>query len=183
MKKRTKAKLFNFKIPKEDQRLFRVLKFIVKFNIFAIPLYIILITGWTWPELQKWIADFTYNSLTAMGYHPSINDVLISIPVRNGDWAAVISWDCVGWKSMLALFALIMATDFRTKRKLLGLLLIPIVFVINLLRIIFMFFWVKTFDLAYYQAVHAVIWSWGLILTILLLWFLWMKYDFGKVLR
>ena len=166
-----------------NKGLYRILKFIVKFNIFAIPLYLVLFTGWTWPALQKFIADFIFNALNAMGYNPSINDVLISIPIKNGVWAAVISWDCVGWKSMLALFALIMATDFKPKRKALGMLLIPVVFFINLLRILFMFFWVKTFDLAYYQTVHAVIWSWGLILTILVLWFLWMKYDFTKIVK
>src|SRR3989344_2790729 len=113
-----------------DKQLMRVLKFIVKFNLFAIPLYLVLITG---------------------------------------------------WKSMLALFALIMATDFRLKRKAFGMILIPVVFFINLLRILFMFFWVKTFDLAHYQTLHSLIWSCGLILTIVLLWFVWMKYDFLKI--
>ncbi|HLC76584.1 MAG TPA: exosortase/archaeosortase family protein [archaeon] len=164
-----------------DKQLMRVLKFIVKFNLFAIPLYLVLITGWNWPALQKWIADFTFSNLVAMGYNPSISDLLISIPIKNGDWAAFINWDCTGWKSMLALFALIMATDFRLKRKAFGMILIPVVFFINLLRILFMFFWVKTFDLAHYQIVHSLIWSWGLILTILLLWFVWMKYDFLKI--
>ncbi len=181
-KKKTKKNLFNFKLPEKDRRLFRILKFVVKFNVFAIPLYIILVMGWTLPALQKLVADFVFSSLTATGYNPAIDGLLISIPINNGNWAAVISWDCVGWKSMLALFALVMATDFGAKRKLLGLVLVPIVFVINLLRILFMFFWVKTFDLAYYQTVHAVVWGWGLILTILVLWFVWMKYDFGKVL-
>lgn len=164
-----------------DKQLMRVFKFIVKFNVFAIPLYLVLFMGWTWPPLQKFIADFTFNNLIYMGYSPSINDFLISIPIKNGDWAAVINWDCTGWKSMLALFALIMATDFKIRLKALCMILIPVVFFINLLRILFMFFWVKTFDLAYYQTVHTIIWSWGLILTIILLWFLWMKYDFLRV--
>src|SRR3990167_3189769 len=84
-----------------DKQLMRVLKFIVKFNLFAIPLYLVLITGWNWPALQKWIADFTFSNLVAMGYNPSISDLLISIPIKNGDWAAFINWDCTGWKSML----------------------------------------------------------------------------------
>ncbi len=164
-----------------NKDLLRVLRFIIKFNIFAIPLYVILIADLSFVPLQKFIADFIFNSLNAMGYNPTINELLISIPIKNGDWAATINWDCTGWKSMLALFALIMATDFGTNRKLLGLLLIPVVFAINLLRILFMFFWVKTFDLAYYQTVHSLVWSWGLIFTVLILWFLWMKYDFLKI--
>ena len=160
-----------------------MLKFFIKFNLFAIPLYIILYQGWALPGLQQFIANIVTHALAALGLNPTMQDLVISIPVRNGDWAAVISWDCTGWKSMFAYFALVMATDYPNKRKALGLLLLPVIFVINLLRIVFMFFYVHTFDLAYYRTVHAVIWSWGLILTIAVLWLLWMKYDFTKILN
>src|SRR3989344_8514124 len=166
-----------------DAKFIRLLKFFIKFNLFAIQLYVILYEGWTLPALQRAVADFTMYALTALGLDPSINDLVISIPVRNGDWAAVINWDCTGWKSMLAFFALIMATDYPNKRKMLGLLLLPVIFAVNLARIIFMFLWVHWFDLANYQLVHSVVWSWGLILTILTLWLIWMKWDFTKPLK
>ena len=163
-----------------ETKFIRVLKFFIKFNLFAIPLYIILYEGWTLVELQRLIAGTTMNILTGLGLNPTLNGLIISIPIVHGDWAAVINWDCTGWKSLLAYFALVMATDYPAKRKALGLLLLPVIFVINLLRIIFMFFYVKTFDLANYQLVHSIIWSWGLILTILILWLIWMKWDFSK---
>lgn len=75
-----------------------------------------------------------------------------------------------------------MATDYPNKRKMLGMLLLPVIFVVNLARIIFMFLWVHWYDLANYKLVHAVVWSWGLILTILVLWVIWMKWDFTKLL-
>lgn len=173
------ARLANFNV--KNEKLFRIAKFLAKFNIFAIPLYAILLSGWTLVELQRLVADVTMYMLTAAGMNPAINDLLISIPIKNGDWAAVINWDCTGWKSMLAFLALVMATDYPAKRKLAGLMLLPVIFAVNLLRIFFMFFYVKTFDLASYQLVHAVVWSWGLILTILILWIVWMKYDFRKI--
>ena len=74
-----------------------------------------------------------------------------------------------------------MATDYPAKRKLAGLLLLPIIFLVNLVRIVFMFFYVHAFDLANYQIVHAVIWSWGLILTVIALWLIWMRYDFTNL--
>ena len=166
-----------------ETKFIRVLKFFIKFNLFAIPLYVILYEGWTLPELQKAIADFTMYALTSLGLNPTLDGLIISIPVRNGDWAAVINWDCTGWKSMLAFFALVMATDYPNKRKMLGLLLLPVIFAVNLARIIFMFLWVHWFDLANYQLVHSVVWSWGLILTILTLWLIWMKWDFTKPLK
>ena len=181
-KKKPAAKFKGFNLRNPDAKFFRVLRFFIKFNLFAIPLYIILFEGWTLVELQRLVADVTMAALTALGYNPSINGFTISIPVIHGDWAAVINWDCTGWKSLLAFFALVMATDFPNKRKALGLLLLPAIFVINLLRIIFMFFYVKTYDLANYQLVHNIVWSWGLILTILVLWMIWMKWDFTKLI-
>lgn len=182
-RKLKKSHASRFKVRDPDTKFFRVLRFFIKFNLFAIPLYVILYEGWTLVELQHFIASVTMSALTAMGYNPSIHDLIISIPVRNGDWAAVINWDCTGWKSLLAFFALVMATDYPNKRKALGLLLLPVVFAINLLRIVFMFFYVRTFDLAHYQLVHSIVWSWGLILTILVLWVIWMKWDFRKILK
>jgi len=176
MRKKPRRLLFS----NPETKFIRVLKFFVKFNLFAIPLYVILYEGWTLPELQKAIADFTMYALTSLGLNPTLDGLIISIPVRNGDWAAVINWDCTGWKSMLAFFALVMATDYPNKRKMLGLLLLPVIFAVNLARIIFMFLWVHWFDLANYQLVHSVVWSWGLILTILALWLVWMKRDFTK---
>ena len=165
-----------------DAKFIRMLRFFIKFNLFAIPLYIILYEGWTLPALQRAIADFTVYALTALGINPTMNDLIVSIPVRNGDWGAVINWDCTGWKSLLAYFALVMATDYPMKRKLLGMLLLPVVFAVNLLRIIFMFLYVHWFDLENYKLVHTVVWSWGLILTILVLWLIWMRWDFTKAL-
>lgn len=164
-----------------DTKFIRILRFFIKFNLFAIPLYIVLYEGWTLPVLQRFIADIVVSALTALGYSPSMHDLVISIPVMHGDWAAVINWDCTGWKSLIAYFALVMATDYPNKRKALGLLLLPVIFVVNIIRVVFMFLYVKIFDLAHYQLVHSVVWSWGLILTILVLWLIWMKWDFTKL--
>lgn len=166
-----------------DTKLIRVLKFFIKFNLFAIPLYIILYESWTIPAFQQLVASITTYLLSSLGMNPTMNGLLISIPVLHGDWAAFISWDCTGWKSLLAYFALVMATDYPVKRKLAGLLLLPVIFAINMLRIVFMFFYVRTFDLAHYQTVHAIIWSWGLIITIIALWLVWMRWDFTKIGR
>ena len=167
---------------RSDKRLFNVFKFLVKFNLFAIPLYIILVLGWHFAELQQLTANITYGILNWAGASPSIDGYLISIPIKNGTWAALINWDCTGWKSILAFFALVMATDLPMRRKMYGLLLVPLIYVINIFRIFFMFFYVRTFDLAHYEIVHAIVWSWGLILVILVLWIFWLKHDFVKII-
>ncbi|MEK6887439.1 MAG: exosortase/archaeosortase family protein [Candidatus Aenigmatarchaeota archaeon] len=171
------------RISQRNEKLLHLLKFFVKFNLFAIPLYIILLSKFEWAWLEQFVVSIVTPILQLLGYNPTVHDLLISIPIKNGSWGAVINWDCTGWKSMLAFFALIMATEFPLRRKLAGMVLIPVIFVINLLRIVFMFFYVRTFDLANYQTVHAVVWSWGLIATIIVLWLLWLRFDFTKVFK
>ncbi|HLD39116.1 MAG TPA: exosortase/archaeosortase family protein [archaeon] len=168
------------KISQRNEKLLHLLEFFVKFNLFAIPLYIILLSRFEWAWLEQFVVDIVTPMLQFLGLNPTTNGLMISIPIRDGSWAAVINWDCTGWKSMLAFFALVMATNFSLRRKLAGMVLIPVIFIVNLLRIVFMFFYVRTFDLANYQTVHAVVWSWGLIATIIVLWLLWLRFDFTK---
>ncbi len=173
-KRREKLKRQKKSLNKKDA--FRILKFLVRFNLFAIPLYLIIVSGFQLGFLKDATADFTFHMLRLTGIDASITGNLISIPAENGVFAARIDWDCTGWKSMFALFALIFATDFSMRKKLHGLVLIPAVYIVNLLRIWFMFLFVSDFGLAYYDIVHATIWSWGLILTVLVLWVVWMRF-------
>ncbi|MFH0832448.1 MAG: archaeosortase/exosortase family protein [Candidatus Aenigmatarchaeota archaeon] len=158
----------------DNAKLKRILGFLLKFNIFAIPLYLIILSGFQSPFLINLTTDFSFSLIHFSGIDATRNG-LISVPTQDGEFAASIDWDCTGWKSMLALFALIFATDFGLRKKLYGLALIPVVYAVNIARIWFMFFYVSSFGTAHYQFVHATVWSWGLILTILVLWVVWMR--------
>jgi exosortase/archaeosortase family protein len=171
-----KLRVPKIKTAKKYRKQIKLLNFLIRLNIFAIPLYVILILDLSLPQLQHAVADITFYLLSAAGFDPAISGLLISIPITNGSWAAFISWDCTAWKSMLAFLALVMATDYKSKSKWKGLaIFIPAIFVVNILRIFFMFYFVKTYDLAYYAFVHAVVWSWGMIFVILAFWLIWLK--------
>jgi exosortase/archaeosortase family protein len=176
MKKNKKAALLSAK----NKNLLLIVKFLILLNVFAIPLYAILISGAQWDGLKAFTADSIYSMVQASGMNPERSDLTISIPIKNGSWAANIDWDCTAWKSMFAFFALVMsagfAANFSTKKKLFGLVFIPIIYLVNIIRVWFMFWFVKAYDLAYFSIVHTLIWSWGLIIVILVLWILWMKY-------
>ena len=166
---------------KSDESKARVLKFLAKFLIFAIPLYIILYFNLEWQQLESSIAGIVSFLLGAMGFAVQRGGDFISIPVSGGQWGAFINWDCTGWKSFLALIALVMATDFSLDKKAKGLaVMLPALFAVNIARIVFMFWFVSDFGLAYFDLVHLVIWSWGLILTILVFWAIWMRWASGK---
>ncbi|MBI2232334.1 MAG: exosortase/archaeosortase family protein [Candidatus Aenigmarchaeota archaeon] len=163
--------------PKElNARLLAVLKFLLKFNIFAIPLYLIILSGYQAEGLITATADIVEQLLSLTGTSFERTGLIFSVPVDNGNWGAVINWDCVGWKSLLAIFALVMATDYPMRKKLKGLaVLLPAVYIANILRIVFLIWYVAAYDIAYFSIVHAVLWSWGLALLILGSWVLWLK--------
>ncbi|MBI4170192.1 MAG: exosortase/archaeosortase family protein [Candidatus Aenigmarchaeota archaeon] len=156
----------------------RILKFLIKFNIFAIPLYVLLLLDWQSGLLQSITADITFWLLQATGIAAERTGNFIAIQLVNGQWGAFINWDCTGWKSFLALFALVMATDFSLGKKAKGLvILLPALFAVNIGRILFMFHFARGLDLAYFDIVHATVWSWGLIFAILAFWTLWMRHN------
>jgi len=156
--------------------LSRVLKFFIKLNIFAIPLYLILITTYQSAEFMQFTASASYGIMKATGIPATIDGTLIKIPLDNGSFAAYVSWDSTGWKSLLAFFALVFATDFSWRKKLYGLFFLPIIYFINVLRIVFMFYAVHNFGAESFDFFHATLWSWGLIFTILLFWVIWLRY-------
>ncbi len=158
---------------KKHKREYEALKFIVRFNVFALPLYIIALLGWQLDALIQLTEFLARSLLSATGISHSVLNNLIVLPVQNGSWAAFINWECTGWKAMYAFFALVMATPVAMERKWKALVLIPLIYAINIIRIWFMFFYVANFGVEFYPFVHAVIWSWGLILVIVGLWFWW----------
>lgn len=157
-----------------NKKLRSVLRFLVKFNLFAIPLYLILVSGYQSKLLMDATTDISY-ALISAAMPAERNGPLMIIPAEGGSWSAYVSWDSTGWKSMLALFALVFATEFPLRKKIIGLAFIPFVYMINILRIWFMFFFVHNYGTGGFPLVHATIWSWGLIITILLFWIAWMK--------
>ncbi len=178
MKGRKKTNRRNIKKAKQKgvEKLAKITRFLIKFNLFSIPLYLIILTGATWPFLMHLTEGISFSLLQFIGVDASVSGDFIVVPVINGNFAASVSWDSTGWKSMLAFFALLFATDAAIRKKLIGLLFIPVIYFVNILRIVFMFFFVSRYDVAYYNLLHATLWSWGLIITIFVLWVAWMKY-------
>ncbi|MFC2143215.1 exosortase/archaeosortase family protein [Candidatus Aenigmatarchaeota archaeon] len=167
--------MLEIRLKGKQKTYFRILVFLIKFNIFAIPLYIALWLNIQIFELQLITAQIVESLLLSSSIAAVRDGILISIPIVNGNWGAQIIWDCIGWKSFLAYLALVFATDFSLKNKLKGLIFLPVISFVNIIRIWFMFYFVYNFGLTHYQAVHGIVWSWGLIITVVVLWSIWMK--------
>ena len=176
MKKKRWMDYVTIKPGRHNKNQVKLLNFLMRMIIFAIPLYVFLIFDIRLFFIQDFVRNTSFFLLSAAGMNPVLQGYVISIPIQEGSWGAMINWDCTGWKSVLFMFALLMATDKRSKAKALGLVLfLPLVFIVNIIRIFFMFWFVRTFDLSLFPIVHAAVWSWGLIIAVLFFWVIWMK--------
>ncbi|MBI2547672.1 MAG: exosortase/archaeosortase family protein [Candidatus Aenigmarchaeota archaeon] len=167
------------------EKLKPVITFFIVFNLLAIPLYISLYTNFSFEPLQVFDAKISAASIKALGYDASSNYFTINLSGGGANQKIDISWDSTGWKSMYAIFALILATPIsRLSRRLkAGLIGIGIVFVLNYLRITTTILISTRFGFNLFDIVHTVLWREGLILAIVGIWLLWLnieKHNFGK---
>jgi exosortase/archaeosortase family protein len=171
------------------KKLWTLLLFLIKFNILAIPMYLVLLLNLSYPPLQTFLTDITYRNLNLMGYHATlVNSPASEVPLIffSDQFPKVqISWDSTGWKSMYALLALTIATPFSDfKRKIRFLAVgIPSIFLLNYLRIITTILISLTFGVQYFEVVHTLLWREGLILAVITIWYLWLKkvkYNIGQ---
>lgn len=178
-------KKFHFMIKgKNDKRLFKALRFLILLNLFSLPLYIILFLGLSFVPLQNMTAIGVSKTLDFLGIDNELKGLSISLEGMSTGFMGKIDWDCTGWKSMLAFAALVLATNESRRKKILGLALLPAVYIANILRITFVFAYVAYFGAEYFELIHSFMFSFAMIAFILALWVVWLKYfnvrDFEK---
>ena len=159
-----------------NEKLVRILRFLVLFNIFAIPLYIFIFLGISVYPLQMATAELVSCILNSAGIPSSLSGIDITVASEGMPFTGSINWDCTGWKSMLAFIALVFATDAGTKKKFRALAFLPVLFIINVLRVSFIFSYVHAYGLEYYQEIHSFLFGFFMIAAALFLWVVWLKY-------
>jgi exosortase/archaeosortase family protein len=161
---------------KKNEKLKKILFFLIKFNLLAIPLYLILIFNLSFQPFQNFVATLTTISLKSLGYRVAQDGFTLAIFHSNKLSQLEISWDSTGWKSLYALFALVFATsgDLRKKIKFL-IIALPTLFLINILRIVSTIVFALEFGFEYFDLIHLFLWREGLIFFVILFWFIWAK--------
>ncbi len=167
-------------------RLIPVLKFLVIFNLLAIPLYVALYTNFSFEPLQEFNAKIVASTLKIFGYNADVKGFTINLVTGDITQKIDISWDSTGWKSMYALASLIIATPISkiSKRIKFAVLGIGVIFLINYLRILTTIIISAIFGFSLFNIIHTVLWREGLILAVIGLWFTWMvmeKYKIWKI--
>jgi len=160
---------------KSRKKLFAVLLFVIKLDIFLIPLFLLLRADFAYEPLQDFLASAVSSTINLLGYAATSNGHYISVAFEKSVTIIDITMDCTGWKSAYALIALTAATPFAWKRKLKFLLLsIPAIFFINYLRITSTIYYAQRLGLEYLDVIHSLLWREGLVLAVLILWVLWL---------
>jgi len=151
-----------------------VLLFLIKFNLLLIPFYLIIYLDLSYYPLQIALTNFMALIFKSLGYQVTTSDFLLFIG-ENG-LPIDISRDCIGWKGMYSLFALVLATPYEMKSKLKFLSMgLPFMFLVNLLRIIITLIVGLNFGLHYMEFIHTFLWQQVMIIALISVWYLWLR--------
>lgn len=165
-----------------DKKLIAVLWFLLKFNLLAIPMYIVMYAQPSLPMLQSFVASSVNAVLNLIGYNSILEGYVVKFSTSSATKLSIVeaemNFDCTGWKSVYALFALTLATSAMWKKKLKFLAIaLPTIFVVNIFRIVTTIAATISFGLAYLELVHNLLWQEGLILTVIAIWYLWLRRE------
>jgi len=158
-------------------RLKFILWFLLRFNLLSIPLYIAIYTGLSFLPLQIFLAQVTTEILKAQDYNLVQSEQMIVVNADNSFYTIEVSWDSTGWKSLYALFALVVAVpaiNMTDKLRFLSIGL-PTIFILNLIRITTTILVALNLGFQYFDIVHTILWREGLILAVVLLWYFWVR--------
>lgn len=147
--------------------------FLIKLNVLAIPLYLIVYFGYSVPALQDVWAAGLEQSLRSLGYETALGGNLIGVKSGEAIYQIDLSWDSTGWKSMYALSALVFASGVGTLRSKLRFLAfgIPLVVFANLLRVVTTVAFSLSFGFAWFDFLHTFLWGGLMIALVVLMWY------------
>jgi len=151
--------------------------FLIKFNLLAIPMYVLLFSGVEFYSLQLLLTELVYGIITALGYEAVKNGIMLTFVSPPFVSTVVMGVGCTAWKSMYALAALMLASPVPNDRKKLKHILLGIasLFVLNVLRLVTTVLVGYWFGMWYLEIVHTVLWREGMIFAVVALWLWWVK--------
>ncbi|MCK5474082.1 MAG: exosortase/archaeosortase family protein [Candidatus Aenigmarchaeota archaeon] len=163
------------KFTATQARLWEALVFVARFMLLALPFYFVLWINFDAYFLQVLTAKTVAYLLGILNVVVELQGHILYIP--QAEWTVEIIKDCVGWKSVMALWGLIFATrNIAFKKRIYGVVLgIPLIFAGNVIRIASSIWLSIVFGLDKFSIIHDMLWQWGLIALVLGIWWFWVK--------
>ena len=172
--------------------LYSVALFLIKFNLLAIPMYLVIYFNVEFVPIQQFLADSVYAVLRASGYEVAKSGLVLTLTSGFTIVNVKMTVDCTGWKSMYALAALALATPlpdgkrkFKFKSKFESRLKFiaagaAAVFALNFLRVLTTVLSFYSFGLQALDVVHTLLWREGLIVAVVLIWGFWLLHRMAE---
>ncbi|OGI15309.1 hypothetical protein A3K63_05285 [Candidatus Micrarchaeota archaeon RBG_16_49_10] len=156
--------------------------FLLKFNLLLIPFYAIIHFDVDFYPFQTFFAKSIVFVLNGLGLRAHNIDFFVY--AGNNNFPIDISRDCIGWKSVYSLFAMVIASPGKFKDKGRFLLIwLPIMLLINIFRVFSTIFVGFLFGFHLMEFVHTVIWQSLVVLIIIGVWCLYIRKSYFKVKR
>ena len=159
------------KFDESQQKLYELLQFFVRLILVGAVFHFLL---WLYPDTsayQSFLAHLLNIGLNLLGFDFTVQGTIIITPGVE----YVITQDCTGWKSGMALIGLTYASTGKLRKhlKFLG-SGIALIWVANYIRV------VTTVVLAEkgilrFEIVHGFLWRWGLTAVVFAIWLLWYR--------
>lgn len=185
-----KIKGFYNSLNQKNKKRIELIKFFTLLIILASPVYFIMQSDISFYSIEENIAKLTVWGLNQTGINATLGigyeKIGMEMPIiilQNFEKPIGIARACTGYRSILALTALILATPkIKWKKKLRGILLFaPLLFMLNIVRVYTSVLIAELFGEKWFEIAHTILWREGLIALILILWTLWLLNEKGKL--
>ncbi len=168
------------KILERRKKLLAILIFLIKLNLFVIPLYVLLWLDFSLPLLQNFLANSLASTLSFFKYPAVSKEKYIFIFLNEANSYQIIpfeiSMDCTGWKSMYLMVALVFSTSFNLRRNLKFLAIaLPFLFSLNFLRIFSTLIIAFKLGSQYFEVIHTFFWRECMVAAVILIWYFWLR--------
>jgi len=160
-----------------------ILKFLIRFNLLAIPLYVILMLDVDFIFLQNSFASILQFVFMYLGYNVSKEGFFLYFFSDGSVLPIDISRDCIGWKGAYCLTALLIATPMgKLKDKIKFLIIwVPILVIINFFRVFITILAGIHYNVEFMMVIHNFLWQFVLILIIISIWYTWLKKNRNQI--
>lgn len=167
----TLADRLGLELSDTDAERLDLLYFFTRLLVLATPLYVLLWIDWNPVWLRTAQAGIATQLLELLGVATTRSGTV----VETARLVVDVSVDSTGWKSMLAVSALVLAVTDATRRQygigvVAGLLT---VLAANMVRLVSMIYAVVVWGISY-ELIHTLLWRWGLTVVVLGYWMVWL---------
>ncbi len=158
-------------IEEKHEKMKDIIVFAIKLSVLSLVLYAIS-RSFNFYPFQEFTAQRIYDFLVLVESSASREGTRIVI----NEFNFIITEDCTAWRGMFFFFALVASSGKSVLDVSKGILVgIPVLYSLNLLRIVALMFTLPIAGPAYYDVLHGALWQTTMILFVFFLWIMWTK--------